>query len=72
VLGDALLLSTWLTASDGKLSMTRNFQLVKASSSQTLMRGRWELVCIELTSGRARRMPAEFCDVYDAAVVGKT
>ncbi len=69
VLGDDLLLSTWLTASDGKLCMTRNFQLVKATSGQTLMRGRWELVCIELTSGKARRMPAEFCKVYDAAVV---
>ena len=72
VLGDELLLSTWLTASDGKLCMTRNFQLVRAADGLTLMRGRWELVCIELTSGKARRMPAEFCAVYDAAVVVKS
>ena len=72
VLGDDLLLSTWLTASDGKLCMTRNFQLVNAAGGQTVMRGRWELVCIELTSGKARRMPPEFCAVYDAAVVGKS
>lgn len=71
VLGDDLLLSTWLTASDGKLTMTRNFQLINATDGQTVMRGRWDLVCIELTSGKARRMPQEFCNIYDAAVVGK-
>jgi acyl-CoA thioester hydrolase len=27
------------------------------------------LICIEISSGRARRMPAEFCDVYPPAVV---
>jgi acyl-CoA thioester hydrolase len=70
-LGDDLRLSTWLTASDGKLCMTRNFQLVRTIGGQTLLRGRWELVCIELTSGKARRMPPEFLTVYDAVVVGK-
>ena len=68
-LGDDLLLSTWLTASDGKLCMTRSFQLVNAASGQTLMRGRWELVCIEVSSGKARRMPPEFLAAYDAVVV---
>ena len=67
--GDDLLLATWLTAGDGKLTMTRSFQLVKAGDGTTLMRGHWNLVCIELSSGRVRRMPSEFCDVYNAAVV---
>lgn len=69
LLGDDLLLATWLTGGDGKLTMTRRFQLVRISDKSTLMRGQWELVCIEMTSGRARRMPPEFCDVYNAAVV---
>ncbi len=69
LLEDALQLSTWLTASDGKLSMVRNFQLQRAATGQTLMRGRWDLVCIELSSGKARRMPQEFCDTYYAALV---
>jgi acyl-CoA thioester hydrolase len=68
--GEELLLATWLTAGDGKLTMTRNFQLRRAADMQTLMRGRWELVCIEMSSGKVRRMPGEFCDVYHAAVVG--
>ena len=67
--GDDLLLATWLTAGDGKLTMTRSFQLVRTNDGTTLMRGHWNLVCIELSSGRVRRMPSEFCDVYNAAVV---
>jgi acyl-CoA thioester hydrolase len=70
--GDDLLLATWLTAGDGKLTMTRSFQLVRASDGTTLMRGHWNLVCIELSSGRVRRMPSEFCDVYNAAVIRQT
>ncbi|MFN3859913.1 MAG: acyl-CoA thioesterase [Roseateles sp.] len=67
--GEALLLGTWLTASDGRLTMQRQFQLRRASDGATLVRGRWMLVCIEISSGRPKRMPAEFLGVYEAAVV---
>ncbi|MCC6851341.1 MAG: acyl-CoA thioesterase [Comamonadaceae bacterium] len=68
-LGEALVLATWLVASDGKLTMRRAFQLVRARDDATVMRGHWELVCIELASGRPRRMPAEFVQAYLAALV---
>lgn len=68
-LGDTLVIGTWLTASDGKLSMERSFQIIRLSDHATVLRGRWTLVCIELSSGRARRMPAEFCQAYEPAVV---
>lgn len=71
LLGEALTLATWLCATDGKLTMERRFQLVRDSDGATVLRGRWELVCIEISSGRARRMPAEFIDVYMAALVTK-
>ena len=67
--GEALLLSTWLTASDGRLTMERRFQLRRASDGATLLRGRWGLVCIEISSGRPKRMPVEFLAAYEAAVV---
>jgi acyl-CoA thioester hydrolase len=35
-----------------------------------VLRGRWDLVCIELSSGRPRRMPAEFLDTYMPVIVG--
>ena len=71
VLDDELTLATWLLASDGKLTMQRRFQLVRIRDQATVLRGRWELVCIELSSGRARRMPTEFCQIYLAATVNQ-
>lgn len=68
-LGEALVLGTWLTAGDGKLSMERRFQLRRAADGATLVRGRWALVCIEISSGRPKRMPAEFVEIYQRAVV---
>lgn len=67
--GEALLLGTWLTAGDGRLSMERRFQLRRVSDGETVMRGRWALVCIDISSGRPRRMPPEFLSAYQAAVV---
>lgn len=64
VLGERLTLATWLTGGDGKIAMERRFQLVRDSDGVTVLRGRWDLVCIEISSGRVRRMPAEFLDAY--------
>ena len=69
VLGDELLLGTWLAGSDGKITLERRFQLIRCSDQATVLRGRWDLVCIELGSGRPRRMPKEFSTVYLAAIV---
>lgn len=66
--GEALSVGTWLTASDGRLAMTRCFQILRDRDGATLLRGQWDLVCIELGSGRPRRMPAEFTQVYGAAL----
>lgn len=68
-LHEALTLATWLVASDGRLSMVRRFQLVRDRDGVTVLRGQWDLVCIELSSGRPRRMPPEFCELYLPAVV---
>lgn len=67
--GEALTLATWLLHSDGKLTMRRAFQVVRDRDRATVLRGHWDLVCIELSSGRARRLPPEFVRVYLAALV---
>jgi acyl-CoA thioester hydrolase len=67
---EALVLGTWLVAGDGKLAMERRFQLVRERDGATVLRGRWDLVCIELSSGRPRRMPQEFLEAYMSVVVG--
>jgi len=63
-LDDRLTLATWLFAGDGKLTLERRFQLVRDGDRATILRGRWELVCIEVSSGRVRRMPPEFIRAY--------
>ena len=68
-LGEELTLATWLLSGGGKLSLERRFQLVRNRDLATVLRGRWELVCIELGSGQPRRMPPEFCAVYLAAAL---
>jgi acyl-CoA thioester hydrolase len=72
LLAEELLLATWLVGGDGKLSMERRFQLVRASDGATVLRGRWELVCIDISGGRPRRMPPEFLDTYMPQVVRST
>ncbi len=69
VLGEELTLATWLCASDGKLTMERRFQLIRAHDQVTVLRGHWDLVCIEVSSGRVRRMPLEFCEIYLPALM---
>lgn len=65
--GQALTLGTWLLAGDGRVTMTRLFQLRRDSDGATVMRGRWALACIELSSGRPRRLPEAFVQAYGAA-----
>lgn len=68
-LGEALELATWLLPGDGRLRMERRFQLRRLRDGATVLRGRWQLVCIEISSGQARRMPPEFAAVYLRAAV---
>lgn len=68
-LDDDLTLGTWVFAGDGKLTLQRRFQIVRNLDGATVVRGRWDLVCIEISSGRVRRMPQEFCQVYLADAV---
>jgi acyl-CoA thioester hydrolase len=70
VLGDELLLGTWIASSDGKLTMQRRFQLINPRARSTVMRGCWDLVCIEISSGRPRRMPPTFSGIYLPAMIG--
>lgn len=61
---EKLTMATWLMATNSKLSMERKFQLVRNRDQATILRGRWDLVCIELSTGQPRRMPPESCEVY--------
>ena len=66
--GQELQMGTWIVESDQKLKMDRRFQLVRPEDGATLLRARTTFVCIELSSGRPRRMPSEFVEVYGSAL----
>jgi acyl-CoA thioester hydrolase len=67
--GQEWVMGTWLTASDGKLIMERQFQLQRKIDGKTLLRATWQLVSIRMSNGKPRRMPPEFIQGYGQAVV---
>ena len=62
--GDAIVVATWLTACDGRLTMERSFQINNKTTGKCLFRGSWQLVCINLVSNKPARIPDEFKAVY--------
>jgi len=63
---ERLAVATWIVQSDGKLRVARRFQVWRARDAHTLARAAVDYVCINLDSGGAARMPAEFARAYVA------
>jgi acyl-CoA thioester hydrolase len=64
LLGDAVTVATWLLPTDLRLRARRRFQVRRDTDGATLLRAEIEYVCIELSSGRPVRAPAEFRERY--------
>ncbi|CBV43704.1 acyl-CoA thioesterase [Halomonas elongata] len=69
--GDRLQLATWIVDCDDRLTLTRRFQLRQREDGRTLLRARTRFACIELSSGRPRRLPDEFRHCYGAALISE-
>ena len=67
LLGDRVLLGTWIVGLD-RLSTHRRYQFVREADGATLFRGATHFVCVEIASGRVRRMIPEFAETYGKAV----
>lgn len=63
-LGDELYMGTWIVEPEHRLKMDRLFQLIRASDGVTLLRARTTFVCMQLSTGRAKRMPDAFLEGY--------
>ena len=70
-INDELVIGTWLTHCDQRLSCQRAFQIIRKSDNTTVTKGNWQLVCIDIKTGRPKRMPKVFAETYSAAVVTK-
>lgn len=63
-LGDELVIGTWIVDNDGRVSTTRQYQLVRPADGKTLLRGKTQWVCVAISSGALKRMPPEFVTGY--------
>lgn len=68
-LGEIMVAATWITGWDGRLTMRRAFQIYRPADQTTVLRARMKFACIDLETGRARRMPQEFIDGYRPAII---
>lgn len=65
--GEQLQLATWLVQPKQRLKMDRLFQLVRPADGAVLLRARTTFVCLELSSGRPKRMPEQILQGYARA-----
>ena len=66
--GERLVAATWIVHWDGKLTMQRRFQIIRPADGATLLRGLVRFACIQLSTGRPKRMPPEFIEGYGPAI----
>ena len=69
--GDEIVAATWIVDWDKRLTMRRRFQVVRVSDGVTLLRGAMRFACIEISSGKPRRLPREFIEGYGPAVLSE-
>ena len=64
LLANELSIGTWITTSSSRLRVERRFQILRSSDGVTIARARIEYACVELSTGRPARWPAEFSNAY--------
>lgn len=62
--GDEVEIGTWILSNDGRLRVGRRFQMRRVDDGRCLLRALLHYVCIDLDTGRPRRMPPEFVAGY--------
>ncbi|MCV2883090.1 acyl-CoA thioesterase [Aestuariibacter sp. AA17] len=67
-LGDELLCATWIVTCDKKLKLTRQFQIIRKTDGLTILKASTQFVCIAMSTGKPKKMPTLFADIYGKAV----
>lgn len=62
--GDKLKVANWIVRPDGKLRVSRQFQIVDAVSGKSMLRAEFDFICTNLSNGRPVRMPESFAAAY--------
>ena len=66
LLGDELLIATWIVAIDGRLRCTRRFDIVRIADAKRVLEAEVDYFCMNLDSGKPCRFPREFTEMYRA------
>ena len=61
--GQILRIATFLEGS-GSAQMNRYFEIVRLSDDVTVLKADWKLSCISLSTGKLKRLPEKFIEVY--------
>ncbi len=61
---DELSVGTWCTGHDGRLRLRRHYQIIRPADRATLVRAVTYWICVDLQTGRPKRLPAEFIRAY--------
>ena len=64
LLGDVLLLATWLVACDARLRCTRRFEIIRLRDGKRVADAEIEYFCLNLDTGKPCRFPPEFAASY--------
>jgi len=62
--GDRVRVANWITFIDGKLRADRRYQIIRLKDNATVVRALTHFVCVDLASGRPKRMPDIFTSTY--------
>ncbi len=66
LLGDALLIATWIVTIDGRLRCTRRFDILRIGDGRRVLEAEVDYFCLNLDTGRPCRFPREFAELYVA------
>ncbi|MDH3994654.1 MAG: acyl-CoA thioesterase [Gammaproteobacteria bacterium] len=69
--GDHIIAGTWIVEWDRRLTMARKFQVIRLDDGVTLLRAAMRFACIAMSSGKPKRLPAEFIEGYGPAVLSE-
>jgi acyl-CoA thioester hydrolase len=64
LLGDTLLLATWIVACDGRLRCTRRFDILRMADGKRVLDAEIDYFCLNLDTGKPCRFPREFVECY--------
>ncbi len=64
IVGDDLLIATWIIASDGRLRCSRRFEIARVADGKRVLDAEIEFFCLNLDTGKPCRFPPEFVEHY--------